>query len=193
MVVTEESAPLGCQVPAERLEKAMGYAASGIFEADRIPQDMITGIIVTLIGLVILFSIKPRLKIELRGSRDNPIFLVRNQGLMQVIEIRAKLFRIDTSQTHTREALMLRVPELFKLSGRLTPDRRREGAPEGAPGGALLNKNEFRFRADSNSLSKIDVSGHDYLLFQVMARHGFTNFTRLSIKRVYNSDFEKLG
>lgn len=63
----------------------MVYAASGIFEADRIPQDMLTGIIVTLIGLVILFSFKPRLKIELRGSGDNPIFLVRNRGIVQVI------------------------------------------------------------------------------------------------------------
>jgi hypothetical protein len=88
--------------------------------------------------------IMARLKIELRGSRENPFFLVRNRGLMQVIEIRAKLLKIDTSQTHTREILQLRVPE------------------------------------------------RDYLLFQVIARHGFTNFTRLHIKRVYGPELDSL-
>ncbi len=166
----------------------MTLTASGLFEADTIPQDLVTGVIVTLIGLVILFSIKPRLKVELQGSRKNPIFLVRNIGLMQVIEIKAKLFKINTSQTHTREALSLRVDELFQLSGGLTPDKRRREALQGP----YLKKNEFRFRMESGSLCKIDVTGHDYLLFQVVARHGFTNFTRLTIKRVYKSDLDAL-
>jgi hypothetical protein len=48
------------------MERAMIYVASGFFEADTIPQDMVTGVVVTFIGLVILFSIKPRLKIKLR-------------------------------------------------------------------------------------------------------------------------------
>jgi hypothetical protein len=174
------------------MERAMIYVASGFFEADTIPQDMVTGVVVTFIGLVMLFSIKPRLKIELRGSRENPFFLVRNRGLMQVIEIRAKLFKIDTSQTRTREILQLRVSELFQLSGIWTPDTRRDGAPEGSSNGRLLKKNEFRFRVDMVSLSKLEVRGHDYLLFQVIARHGFTNFTRLHIKRVYGSDLDSL-
>jgi hypothetical protein len=174
------------------MERVMIYEASGFFEVDTIPQDMVTGVVVTFIGLVILFSIKPRLKIELGGSRENPIFLVRNRGLMQVIEIRAKLFKIDTSQTHTRETLQLRVPELFQLSGVWTPDTRRDGAPERSPNDRLLKKNEFRFRVDKESLSKLEVSGRDYLLFQVIARHGFTNFTRLHIKRVYKPELDSL-
>ena len=93
----------------------MTLTASGLFEVDTIPQDLVTGVIVTLIGLVILFSFKPRLTVELQGSRKDPIFLIRNVGFMQVIEIKAKLFKIDTSQTHTRETLDLRVPELFSF------------------------------------------------------------------------------
>lgn len=166
----------------------MTLTASRFFDADKIPQDLVTGVIVTLIGLVILFSIKPRLKVELQGSRKDPIFLVRNIGLMQVIEIKAKLFKINTSQTHTREAINLRVNELFQLSGGLTPDKRRQGMAQGPH----LKKNEFRFRVESGSLWKINVTGCDYLLFQVVARHGFTNFTRLTIKRVYKSDLDAL-
>ena len=170
----------------------MIHIASGLLEAERIPQDMVTGVVVTFIGLVILFSFKPRLKIELGGSRGNPFFLVRNRGLVKVIEIEARIFKIDTSQTHARETLQLRIPELFQLSGRWTPDTRRHGAPEGSSRGALLKKNEFRFRVDSESLSKLEVSGHDYLLFQVIARHGFTNFTRLHIRRVYKPELDAL-
>jgi hypothetical protein len=165
---------------------------SRMFDADKIPQDVLTGIIVTLIGLVILFLIKPRLTIELQGSRKDPIFLVRNAGFMQVIEIRAKLLKIDTAQTHTRQAVNLRVPELFQISGRMTRDRRRKGAPHGSPRDALLDKNEFRFRVESQYVGNIEVHGQDYLLFQVVSRHGFTNFTRLAIKRIYESDLTTL-
>jgi len=111
---------------------------------------------------------------------------------MQVIEIKAKLFKIDTSQTHTREALDLRVDELFQLSGRLTPGKRRQDAPPGSSQGPLLEKNVFRFRVKKELLPKVNVSGPDYLLFQVVARHGFTNFTRLTIKRVYKTNLDAL-
>ncbi len=64
--------------------------------------------------------------------------------------------------------------------------------PEGPSNGRLLKKNEFRFRVDKESLSKLEVRGRDYLLFQVIAGHGFTNFTRLHIKRVYGPELDSL-
>jgi hypothetical protein len=100
---------------------------SGFFDPINIPQDIITGIVATFVGLVILFCIKPRLTIELvrsfhtrsSGERSGRVtFVVTNKGAMQVIEVEARLFRVDVSVSPpTREPLDLRTSELFQLSG----------------------------------------------------------------------------
>jgi hypothetical protein len=155
--------------------------ASALFDANSIPQDLVTGVIVTLLGLLILFSFKPRLSIEPRGSREEPSFLIANKGLMQVIEIRAKLFNIDRSKTPAkREPLELVVSELFQLPGKMSREKHRPGD--------LGKKSEFWFGIKTESLDQIDLTGNNYLLFQVVGRHGFTNFTRLAKRRIYSED-----
>ena len=81
----------------------MQSIASAYFEFQRIPQDLITGVVVTLIGLCLLFTVKPRLSIDEQvkppSSPDGTDyrFSVINRGLVTVIEVKAKLFTVDYS------------------------------------------------------------------------------------------------
>jgi hypothetical protein len=183
----------------------MTLTASGLFNADQIPQDLVTGVVVTLIGLVLVFSIKPRLTIGLDPTTNDQLaFIVCNTGRMQVIEIRAKLFWIDTAGLRTRHPIGLEISELFQLSGTWTsvdqlaatpaepvsgPSGQTASAdsPSGPSPGEKqprsLAKNEFRFKADKLGVADIELKNKDYLLLQVVARHGFSNFTRLAIRR----------
>jgi hypothetical protein len=108
---------------------------SGFFEPINIPQDIITGIVATFIGLAILFYIKPRLDIQLlqpstiKSSTERSgkaAFVVKNKGAMQVVEVEAKLFKVDVSVFPSRRELVdLTTSELFQLSGWATPSQRR--------------------------------------------------------------------
>ncbi len=204
--------------------------ASGFFEPAHIPQDVITGIVTTFIGLALLFCVKPSLDIRfpkaeksprrggIRFTRTRPAvdirpsgptsstepvgtaaFVVTNRGVMQVVEVEARLFKVDVSvDPPTREPVKLRTPGLFQLSGRATPAKRRS-VVHGAKG-------EFRF-ITKGPLDPVGfkrwprppgesaVPGElrcEYLLFQVRAKHGFTNFGRTAIGRwvVRDGEFE---
>jgi hypothetical protein len=100
-----------------------------------IPQDLIEGVVATFIGLVILFSIKPRLKIELlpvgrkaKGNEsdtgnDQPSetfsFRVTNRRWRKVTEVRVRLLRIPRGGA--RQKIDLTYDELFELRGRWSP------------------------------------------------------------------------
>ena len=118
---------------------------------------------------------------------------------MQVVEVEARLFKVDVSvDPPTREPVKLRTPGLFQLSGRATPAKRRS-VVHGAKG-------EFRF-ITKGPLDPVGfkrwprppgesaVPGElrcEYLLFQVRAKHGFTDFGRTAIGRwvVRDGEFE---
>ena len=203
----------------------MQSIASAYFEAQKIPQDLVTGIVVTLIGLIVLFSVKPKLSIDNNvilpsvSDKASHGFSVTNRGLLSVIEVKAKLFTVDTSkEPRTRTYIELEFDELFQLAGRLAERRHRSDD--------LKRDNKFRFRVkvgdvqvgavkvgdvqvgavkvgdvqvgdvqvgavkigdvkigDVKEGETIDLSGNKYLVFQVSARHGFTNFTSLAIQR----------
>jgi hypothetical protein len=103
-----------------------------------VPQDLIIGVVTTFIGLLILFSIKPRLEVEPKPclppnkgektttdvSRDerSPTlgFTVTNKGLRKVLEVQVRLFRIDRTETFDRHKISLDIEELFEIRGRLS-------------------------------------------------------------------------
>ena len=121
-------------------------AESPWVDVHAIPQDLIEGVVSTFIGLMILFSIKPRLKIELlpvqrkdqsetsdtgngepsEKSASDPRsetfrFKVTNQRLRKVTEVKVRLWRV--TRAGSRQAIDLVVDELFELRGRLSPLR----------------------------------------------------------------------
>lgn len=59
---------------------------SAYFEAQKIPQDLVTGVLVTLIGLTVLFMVKPKLSIDQHvkppssSDRADYGFSVTNRG-----------------------------------------------------------------------------------------------------------------
>jgi hypothetical protein len=172
---------------------------SGFFEPINIPQDIITGIVATFIGLVILFSIKPRLVIELvqpsptRSPSEGTCratFVVTNKSAMQVIEVEARLFRVDVSVSPpTRAPVHLRTSELFQLSGWATPSQRRSviQGPKGKFSFVTrdpLDPAQFKeWRNLVGPAGKTETLKSEYLLFQVRAKRGFTNFGRTAIRR----------
>ena len=166
------------------LENSMASTMSDWFDAKRIPQDFLTGIIVTIIGLAILFRVKPRMSIDLvhakSESQEAYTFRVTNSTRMQVIEVKARVFIVDAStDPPTRRALQLKVSELFQLSGRRTPEKKRSGI--------FGEKNQYIFLPQP-PLEGTKVGECEFLLFQVYAKHGFSNFGNVTRKRWINRD-----
>ena len=170
----------------------MSVMASEWFGGPRIPQDLITGVIVTLIGLVILFAIKPRLQIdpriwaneEERKKKAGYGFHVSNKGRVLVIEIKARLFKVDEStKPPTREEIALKMPELFQLRGKW--------APKGNRPTSHLPPNEFRFLVKDGQ-DEPQLAQFEFLLFQVNGKHGFTNFSRVAVQRWYRNAYGDL-
>ncbi len=158
----------------------MQSIASAYFEAQRIPQDLVTGVVVTIIGLITLFMVKPKLSIDHHvkppssSDRADYGFSVTNYGLLTVIEVKAKLFTVDSSKGFSsRTYIELEFDEIFKLSGQITKITQKSYY--------LRPNNKFQFRVKEGQT--IDLGGSKYLVFQVSARHIFTNFTRLTIQR----------
>jgi hypothetical protein len=118
-------------------------------EVHTIPQDLILGVIATFVGLVILFSIKPRLKIDplpVEGEAEDKTsatgdddrsetfsFRVKNRRLRKVIEVKVRLLRIR--KEGSRKKIDLVDDELFELRGKLSPLK---------PGWWTLGRAEFR-------------------------------------------------
>ena len=160
----------------------MFVAASAWFDAQRIPQDLVTGVVVTLIGLLILFAVKPRLRINSKVYQPTPSetdaawgFDVTNEGRFPVIEVKARLFKIsEKTKPPTRDRIALRTEELFQLRGTWNAKSARSGT-YGPPNG-------FRFVVEGTQA--LPALGPDeFLLFQVNAKHGFTNFSRVALRR----------
>ena len=101
-------------------------------EVHSIPQDLIEGVIATFIGLVILFSIKPRLRIKLAEAEErakgttaadkqpseNFRFRVTNRRLRKVVEVKVQLLRIQGGWRHKIDLVY---NELFELRGKWSP------------------------------------------------------------------------
>jgi hypothetical protein len=97
-----------------------------------------------------------------------------------VIEIKARLFKIDGKTTPpTRDRIPLRVEELFQLRGAWSAKSARSDT-YGPP-------NRFRFVVEG--AQPPPALGPDaFLLFQVNAKHGFTNFSRIAVERWIRKD-----
>jgi hypothetical protein len=108
-------------------------AADSWINVHAIPQDLIEGVITTFLGLVILFSIKPRIKIRLepekRGTnagddsgQQSPAFCfkVTNRRLRKVVELEARLLWIHDGGMR-REEIELTCNKLFELRGKWSP------------------------------------------------------------------------
>ena len=217
---------------------ASQIAASSWIDTDSIPQDLIEGVVTTFIGLVILFSIKPRLRIDLHrpdtkpdgkpgpsrepqetsggdGSgpkEDEPSeifgFRVTNKRLSRVIEVRARLLRIR--RHGQRKTIDLIADELFELRGQRSPlqpsywslvrarlarlsldksKREEAGATvrelSDTCAGDRDDRAHFTFCPVRGKLEEeIELLGKDdYILFQVIAKNGFTGFSRLARER----------
>ena len=228
-------------------------------EVRTIPRDLVIGVIGTFVGLLILFWFKPRLSIRLEsgaasnstgdGSPSDFQFRVTNTGFLQVIEVKAKLFRIDVhTEPSTRYPINLKVDELFQIRGKLSPSRpypktgdEKETWNQKRPllaarmrlaEGYFLNlipgmrssahevivqqkceiekhkdmikkdkekKCHFRFGPKGGADGEIEIgklasddAGNDFILFQVMAKHGFTGLTRMTLKRYSLADLKKV-
>jgi hypothetical protein len=192
-----------------------GAAASSWIDANTIPQDLIEGIVTTFIGLLILFAIKPLLKIEPFQLKEGLGFRVSNCGLRRVVEVRVRLLRIG--QGKPRETINLVYDELFEIRGnlsplkpawrsllraytkRLSPDRsRREQAKleikscKKDRGDDKDDRGHYTFLPEPGQLKeKIENLGDkDYILFQVTAKDSFTGSSRLKTKRFYRPDLD---
>jgi uncharacterized protein len=197
--------------------------ASSWVEARTIPRDLIIGIIGTFIGLVILFSIKPKLKIELDPDGG---FRVTNKGLRQVIDVKARLFRVDGSGKRLRHKIDLANDELFSIRGWLSRSnvylettgdqnqhfratwgwllrtrlKKRLGRNHASAEEAIQKYREkfghdkrtkriYTFWPRGDIHTEINqLKAEDYILFQVLAKSGFTGFTRLKTRRFYRGD-----
>ncbi|MBV9093495.1 MAG: hypothetical protein JO132_06415 [Streptosporangiaceae bacterium] len=162
--------------------------ASEWFEGSHIPQDLITGVVVTLIGLLILFAIKPKLQIdpkiwepseEEKKNKGGYGVHVINKSRVAVIEIEARLFKVnDKTSPPTREPICLKTPELFRLRSKWAPKSNRPTSH--------LPPNEFRFLIKDGPATPV-LTSYEFLLFQVNSKHGFTNFSRVAIQRWYRN------
>lgn len=86
---------------------------------------------------------------------------------------------MDSSKGRSsRTYIELEFDEIFKLSGKIA--KRTHGSYH------LTSNNKFQFRVKEGQT--IDLDGSKYLVFQISARHIFTNFTRLAIQRWTSAD-----
>jgi len=206
-------------------------AADSWINVHAIPQDLIEGVITTFVGLVILFSIKPRLKIRLepekRGtsagndSGQQPsafCFKVTNRRLRKVVELEARLLCIHEGGMR-REEIELTCNKLFELRGKWSPLKPSLGSLLRARAELLRGKTRratvkdeidkcraardddrtkkalFGFRPVAGKLEHEigELSGRDFILFQVIARDAFTGSSRLKTQRFSKSEFTDRG
>jgi hypothetical protein len=142
------------------------------------------GLLASLLWVLGLFCIKPRLKIEVqkRGSKDQPAggwaFNVTNTSLVRAVQVQARLWHIEPEKDGlpTRTAVELKIDTLFQLNGRWASAQRTPQQVKDHVG-----SNSFRFLTEprERALDQL-LSDADHLLFQVWALHGFTNFGRVS-------------
>jgi hypothetical protein len=153
------------------------------------------GLVASLVWLLLLFGIKPRLTIDIAprrlGKQPRPgwAFVVTNHSRATAVQIQARLWLIrpgSATSYASRDPVALKVPELFTLRGTWAGNRRT--ATQIAAG---AGSNQFRFLTDS-VLEQLPGEW-DRLLFQVWAQHGFTNFGRVQTFSMTKADLLKLA
>jgi|HubBroStandDraft_4_1064222.scaffolds.fasta_scaffold29384_4 hypothetical protein len=153
------------------------------------------GLVASLVWLLLLFGIKPRLTIDIAPRRLRKqrlpgwAFVVTNHSRATAVQIQGRLWLIragNTTRYATRDPVVLKVPELFTLRGTWAGNRRT--ATQIAAG---ARSNQFRFLTDS-ALEQLPGEW-DRLLFQVWAQHSFTNFGRVQTFTMTKADLLKLA
>lgn len=141
------------------------------------------GVAASLVWLLLLFSVKPRLKatVNERRLKNQPTagwaFKVTNRSRVTAVQLQARLWRVQhvPGGFPTRHSVPLSSQTLFQLNGRWASARRSQQQRADHTG-----SNEFRFLTDPPDMRLEDCLGdRDRLLFQVWAQHGFTNFGRV--------------
>jgi hypothetical protein len=144
---------------------------------------LVIGVAASLVWLLCLFSVKPRLKVAVQPRRvkNQPtagwVFKVTNRSRVTAVQLQARLWRVQPvpGGFPTRHPVALRAPALFQLNGRWASARRSQQQRADHTG-----SHEFRFLTDPPDRRLEDCLGDkDRLLFQVWAQHGFTNFGRV--------------
>jgi hypothetical protein len=141
------------------------------------------GLVASLLWLLVLFSIKPHLEVEVkcRLLKKQPTagwaFAVTNKSRVSAVQLQARLWHVVPAAAGfpARHRIALKNEELFQLNG-VWAARRRTGEQRTDRTG----DNRFRFLTDPVDIRLEDRLGDDdRLLFQVWAQHGFTNFGRV--------------
>jgi hypothetical protein len=152
---------------------------------------LVVGVLGSLIWLLVLFCIKPRLTVEVRGRRlrGQPVpgvaFVVTNNSLASAVQLQARLWRVSPDDGYpTRSPVALRNGELFRLNGSWASRRRSREQRDNRTG-----DNRFRFLTDPAELLLHEQLGdNDRLVFQVWAEHSFTNFGRVVTKVITKAE-----
>lgn len=154
------------------------------------------GVLSSLLWLLLLFSVKPRLEVEVqcRQLKNCPaagwVFIVTNKSRVTAVQLQARLWQVApaTGGSPTRQRVDLKNEALFQLNG-IWASRRRTSEQRTDRTG----DNRFRFLSDPADLRLEDRLGdNDRLLFQVWAQHGFTNFGRVKTLVVKKDDLVRL-
>jgi hypothetical protein len=153
------------------------------------------GLVASLVWLLMLFGIKPRLTIDIAPRRLKSqrvpgwAFVVTNHSRATAVQIQARLWLIwpgSATSYASRDSVALKVPELFTLKGTWAGNRRT--ATQIAAG---AGSNRFRFLTDT--VLEQHPGEWDRLLFQVWAQHGFTNFGRVQTFTMTKADLLELA
>jgi hypothetical protein len=162
--------------------------------------NILIGILSSLVFLLILFGVKPRLRLTWEsqvppartpGSSSTREcncaahyrVAVENLGLGRVVEIEARLWRITRrgeDELPSRKRIVFEPDSLLELPGKWREARRTEHEKEDLKVGDRW----YRFRLPC-AVSAAALAGADgYFLFQLWSKHGFTNFGRLHRLRI---------
>jgi hypothetical protein len=137
------------------------------------------GIVGSMVWLLLLFSLKPKLELRADPKGGGYLFVARNRGMARAVGVEARLWIVKMDswpREYTR--VDLKQDRLLTLNGRWQAGRRPTRLiREGTYG------TEFGFQdATGNLVTRVEHAyqngAHVQVLFQVWAQHGFTNFGR---------------
>jgi hypothetical protein len=164
---------------------------------------LLIGIASSLVFLLLLFSVKPRLRLRWdqvavsnseakSDSRPDCAcdvhyrVAVENLGLGRVVEVEARLWLLTRrgDAPPTRQRICFEPDTLLELSGKWREACRTPHERDDLQVGDTL----YRFRLPCQ-VSADALSGQNgYFLFQIWSKHGFTNFGRLHLIRIIARD-----
>jgi hypothetical protein len=169
----------------------MLLAGVGIGE---IVSGLAIGLLASLVWLLILFAIKPRIKLDLeyRNRNSGPsggwAFVVINSSKVSAVQVQARLWKLQkvSSDYPTRDRIDLKHEELFQLNGTWRSDHpKMRPLEESRP--VQTGHNRFRFLTSTHADVISSLEADECLLFQVWAQHSFTNFGRVSVFRIWKA------